>query len=790
MLALNFKIAVRNIRKNPGFSMINIGGLAIGLASCMMLLLYVHYEWSYDKQFKDIDRIYFAQLNLKLGGNIITLQATPNELAGTASQEIPGIEVASRISDPENKLFSYQQQKIELSFNYVDPAFLQIFDYTFLKGDQATALKQPNSVILTESAANKLFGHEEPIGKSLLWDNRKPLTVTAVIADPPKNQSTQFEALQTWDFYSQEYPNEINGGWGSINCGTVFKVKANADVSAIDASLRKLAKAHHKESQMEIFLFPYRKYQLYDEFKNGKVTGGRIDQVRLFFFLAFCVLLIASINYMNLSTARSEKRAREVGVRKALGSSQRSLIGQFLMESLLLSFLAMIIAVALIELTLPYFNTLLEIVITINYQSVLFWCFLLVLILATGFLAGCYPAFYLSSFTPVKVLKGFTNIGKASLPIRKLLVIFQFSLSIVMIIGATIVYSQIQYMKNKPLGFNKNNLVQMNLEGEFANPNKVEILKAALINANVIVTATEYAADFTANGGSITGDFNWPGKNGKDEFIISYRSIGYDFVKTIGAELISGADYSRQLASDTASGVLLNQAAARMMALKQPVGTPITWGDLKLKVIGVVNDYHNANLRHPSEPTVFYYNPKKSSALLLRLHPNQPLHGAVQTINKISQELNPAYPPALTYVSDGMEQKVKSERLLGVLSNIFGTFAIVISCLGLLGLALYMAEQRKREISIRKVLGADLKSILMLLNKDFIKLVLISNVIAIPVAYILLTNWLNTYDYKVSMGLWPYFMAAGISLTIAVFTISMQSFKVAKANPVDALKYE
>ncbi|MBG6233838.1 ABC-type antimicrobial peptide transport system permease subunit [Pedobacter sp. CAN_A7] len=790
MLALNFKIALRNIRKNPGFSIINIGGLAIGLASCMMLLLYVNYEWSYDKQFKDIDRIYFAQLNLKLGSNIITLQATPNGLAGTAAQEIPGIEVASRISDPENKLFSYQQQKIKLSFTYVDPTYLQIFDYTFLKGDQATALKQPNSVILTESAANKLFGFEEPIGKSLLWDNRKTLTVTAVIADPPKNQSTQFEALQTWDFYSQEYPNEINGGWGSINCATVFKLKVNADVSATDASLRKLAKAHHKESQMEIFLFPYQKYQLYDEFNNGKVVGGRIDQVRLFFFLAFCVLLIASINYMNLSTARSEKRAREVGVRKALGSSQRSLIGQFLMESLLLSFLAMIIAVALIELTLPYFNNLLEIVITINYHSPLFWCFLLALILATGFLAGCYPAFYLSSFTPVKVLKGFTNIGKASLPIRKLLVVFQFSLSIVMIIGATIVYSQIQFMKNKPLGFDKNNLVQMNLEGEFANPNKVEILKAALKNANVIVSATEYAADFTANGGSITGDFDWPGKNGKDDFIISYRSVGYDFVKTIGAKLVSGADYSRQLASDTASGVLLNQAAARMMALKQPVGTPITWGDLKLKVIGVVNDYHNTNLRHPSEPTVFYYNPKKSSALLLRLHPNQPLHGAVQTINKISQELNPAYPPALTYVSEGMEQKVKSERLLGVLSNIFGSFAIVISCLGLLGLALYMAEQRKREISIRKVLGADLKSILMLLNKDFIKLVLISNVIAIPVAYILLTNWLKTYDYKVSMGLWPYFMAAGISLTIAVFTISMQSFKVAKANPVDALKYE
>jgi putative ABC transport system permease protein len=279
MLALNFKIAVRNIRKNPGFSFINIGGLAIGLASCLMLLLYVNYEWSYDKQFKDIDRIYFAQLNLKLGNDIITLQATPNELGPTAVQEIPGIELASRISDEENKLFSYAQNNIKLNYRYVDPTFLQVFDYTFLKGDFVTALKQPNSVILTESAAKKLFGNEEPVGKRLTWDNRKPLTVTAVIANPPKNQSIQFEALQTWAFYSQENPNEINAGWGSINCSTIFKLKEHADFSATDVSLRKLVKTHHKETQMEIFLFPYSKYQLYDQFNNGKLVGGRITSL-------------------------------------------------------------------------------------------------------------------------------------------------------------------------------------------------------------------------------------------------------------------------------------------------------------------------------------------------------------------------------------------------------------------------------------------------------------------------------------------------------------------------------
>jgi putative ABC transport system permease protein len=790
MFAINFKIAIRNIRKHLAFSLINIVGLAIGLASCLMLLLYVNYEWSYDKQFKNIDRIYFAELNLKLSGNIVTLQATPYQLAPTAPQEIPGIEVASRISDEENKLFTYQDNKIKLLYNYVDPSFLEIFDYSFIAGNAASALKEPNSIILTATSARKLFGNQDPIGKTLIWDNQKPLKVTAVIADLPKNQSLQFEALQTWAFYDQLFPQEKNNGWGSISCPTIFKLKENADFNTADASLRKLVKRHHKETQMEIFLFPLKKFHLYDEFKNGKNVGGQIDQVKLFFFLAFCVLLIASINYMNLSTARSEKRAREVGVRKALGSSRKSLMGQFLLESVLLSFLAMVIAFALIELTLPYFNQLLEINITINNQSPLFWAALLALVLITGLLSGCYPALYLSSFTPVKVLKGFTNIGKSSLPIRKLLVVFQFSLSIVMIIGATIVYSQIQFMKNKPLGFTKDNLVELNLEGEFTKPIKVDLFKKALKEKNVVDFATEYAAGFTDNGGTITGDFNWPGKSPKDDYIINYRSVGYDFVKTVDAKMSSGRDFSKAFASDTASGIVINQAAATMMAQKNPVGTPVSWGDKKLFVIGVMQDYNNATITNKAQPIVFYFNPQKSKSLLLRLNPNQHLSTAIQTIKDTSQRLNPAYPPSIKYISEGMEEKIRAERLLGVLSNLFGSFAIVISCLGLLGLALFMAEQRKREISIRRVLGANLQSILMLLNKDFIKLVLISNIIAIPIAYILLANWLKPYEYKVDMELWPFLMAITISLTIAVLTVSIQSFKVAKANPVNALKYE
>lgn len=790
MLSLNVKIAVRNIRKNPVFALINIGGLAIGLASCLLLLLYVEYEWSYDKQFKDINRIYFAKLNLRLGTNIITLDATPVKLAPAAAQEIPGIEIASRVSDTEYKLFANQQNKIKLTYNYVEPSFLKIFDYNFLKGNPQTALQQPNAIILTESAALKLYGNLDPVGQSLTWDNRKKLTVTAVIKDPPKNQSLQFEALQTWAFHDQEYPKYAQEGWGSINCSTIFKLKKNADFYGTDQSLRKLVKRHHPNTQMEVFLFPFSKYQLYDQFENGTLTGGRIDQVRLFFILALCVLLIASINYMNLSTARSEKRSREVGVKKALGSSRKALIFQFLMESTLLSLIAMAIAIALIEISLPYFNNLLEIVLDINYHSLIFWLCIVGLAIITGTLAGSYPAFYLSSFSPVKVLKGFRNTGTGSLSIRKLLVIFQFSLSIVMIIGATIVYSQIQYLSAKPLGFNQQNLIQLELEGDLRNPHKLELLKTTLKKEQILLSATEYAADFTANGGSITGDFNWPGKNKQDEFILGYRSIGFDFVITTGAKLISGKDFSRSIGSDTAHGVLINQAAAKMMQLPHPVGTSISWASSKLRILGVLKDYYNVSPGHQAEPTIFYYSPLESNSLLLRINPDQPLHIAVAKINKICQQLNPAYPPTLKFITEGMELKMKSEKLLGVLSNIFGIFAILISCLGLLGLALFVAEQRQREISIRKVLGANLQSILFLLNKDFLKLVLISNAIAFPIAYFLMSKWLQTYHYRVNIGFQPYLLAAGFSLVIAVFTLSIQTFKVAKANPVDALKYE
>jgi putative ABC transport system permease protein len=769
--------------------MINIGGLAIGLSCCLLLLMYVSYEMGYDKQFKDADKIYITKLNLKLNGGLLTVESVPIKLAGTALQTIPGIADAARFqSDGRTVLFSRLQHKFKLSSVHVDPSFLKILDYQFLQGNPDLALNEPNAAVITQSTAKKLFGGENPVGQSIRWNNVEDLKVTAVIRDLPKNQSIQFDVLQTWAFLNQQKPEYNSSGWGSIECSTIIKLKEGVSFRDTDAAMRKLIRKVDPQTIMEAFLFPLSKVELYNKFENGKSAGGNIDTVKLFVFLAFCVLLIASINYMNLSTAQSEKRAKEVGVRKALGSDRRSLMAQFFIESLLLSSLAMVIAFALLELALPYFNHLLDIKILIGYQSYSFWITLVGLVLFTGIIAGSYPAFYLSSFTPVKVLKGFTGIGRSSLPIRKILVVLQFSLSICMIICAIVIYMQIQYVKDKPVGFEQNNLVQIEREGELLLPGKLALLKSRLIKSGAVLSATEYSDDFTAQGGHITGDLSWPGKSLNDTYTVDYRSIGYDFTKTVGAKMIMGNDLTPHYPDDNGRDILINEAALRLMGLKDPVGKMIKWGQTAIRIVGVIKDFQNVTLTHKAGPTIYHFEGNSSHNILLRLNPSQPLSTSVKLIMEISESINPAYPVNLFFVSKGLEEKLKTERILGLLSNLFGAFAILISCLGLLGLALYMAEQRKKEISIRKVLGADLQSILVLLNKDFIKLVVLSNVIAFPIAYILAMNWLQKYDYKVELAVWPFLIAGSVSLVIAVLTVSAQSFKVARANPVDALK--
>nr|WP_294877370.1 ABC transporter permease [uncultured Pedobacter sp.] len=786
MFKLNLKIALRNLWKNKAYTLINVGGLAIGLASCMVLLIYIAYEWSYDKQFKNYDKTYVVYNNSKANTQVFSWAWTPGLMANEVKEKIPGVAYASHSTYPNDQLISNGEKKFKKTAVYSEPSFLKILDYKFIKGNPDRVLREINSVVLTETMAKNLFGDEDPINRTVKFNNKYILKVEAVIEDIPANNSIRFDFLMPWALYADQNPWVKNAGWGGNFCLTLVQLQDNSFFEKANGLMKGIYSRNSKDAMGEALLHPLTKWHLYSDFENGKSVGGKIDQIKIFFILAFCILLIACVNFMNLSTARSEKRGKEVGVRKAIGSSRKSLIGQFITESMLLAIMGMVIAFILIEVSLPYFNGLLNISLAINYHDWKFWVTLLSLTLATGFIAGSYPAFYLSSFEPVKVLKGTSNIGNASLSIRKILVVFQFSFATCLIICTAVIYQQLNYIKNKPIGYNNGGLIEMPAQGNFVNSEKLDLLKDQLVKSGAATSVTYFSTPLGDEGNN-TFSVGWPGKNINDKVLFNYRSAGYDFTKTLGAQMVSGREFLRKADS---LNVIVNEAAIKVMGLKQPIGAKIDFDGAKVTIIGVMKNVVTESPYQTSKPMIIYNRAEEFSNVIIRLNPAQNLSTSVDKIDEIVKALNPDFPIDRRFVADTYEYKFQNEKLLGTLSNWFGGFAIFISCLGLLGLALFIAEQRKKEISIRKVLGASTANILTLLNKDFVKLVSIANLIAFPLAYIIVNKWLSAYEFRVSISALPFVIAAVLSLIIAILTVSVQSVKVAKSNPIDALKYE
>ncbi len=789
MFKLNLKIALRNLWRNKGFSLINIGGLAIGLASCMVLLIYVAYEWSYDKQFKNSDKTYVVYQNVVANGKTFSWSWTPNVMASEVQEKLPGVKYASHSTYPRSNLITVGDNKLISKVVYADPFFLKIFDYKFIKGNPEKALGNLNAIILTKSFAKKLFGDEDPINKTVKLENQDVLKVEAVIEDSPANSSIIFECIMPWDLFLKRETWAKENNWGNNMCLTMVQLQDNKFFPAANAYIHDIYKRNQKENLAVALLHPLSKWHLYGDFVNGKSVGGKIDQLRIFLLLAFCILLIACVNFMNLSTARSERRAKEVGVRKAIGSSRQSLINQFFLESILITVVATIIAFILVEVSIPYFNNLLNIKLEINYSDFRFWAALFTLMIITGFIAGSYPALYLSSFEPIKVLKGLKLKTDSSVSVRKVLVVGQFVFAACLIICTTIIYQQLNYIKNKPIGYDQSNLVQIAVQGKMMKYKNLELLKTQLLKSGATSDVTFFSSDVT-EGGNNTTNIDWPGKNPSEVISFNHRSIGYDFIETMGTKLISGREFSLQYPSDSNS-VMLNEAAVKMMGLKNPMGAVITFWGTRYTNVGVVKDFVVESAYQKVAPMIFRLNTSEDiSTIIARLNPNQNMSSSLATIDKVVKNIEPNYPVNRKFVNESFEVKFQDEKVLGSLSNWFGSFAIFISCLGLLGLALFMAEQRKKEISIRKVLGASTANILTLLNKDFIKLVAIANMVAFPLAYLIINKWLSSFEYRVDISFWPFALAVTISILIAILTVSIQSVKVAKANPIDALKYE
>lgn len=790
MLKNYVRTAWRNILKHKGFSLLNVGGLALGMASCLLLLLYVSYHLNFDKHFKNLDNIYIAENNQQGDGKIYTFAAAPQLLAQTIKAEVPGVEHTARVVDySAGGLVSYNNNSFEKAGLFADPEFFSIFSYHFIEGDPAKALSNPNSIVLTQDLAQTLFGKADAMGKTVMRNNKTPLMVTGVIENLPPNENFQFDYVLPYRLFEDANAWVKNGGWGSNFNRTIVELKPGVSLNKVNAQVGPIIGKHDDGNTNKIFLFPYGKLHLYGEFENGKSAGGMISQIHLFEILAICILLIACVNFMNLSTARSEERAKEVGIRKAIGSGKRSLIIQFLTESVILSLVSTVIAVIVLVLSIPFFNNLLNIKLIFPYQEWSTWAIIIGFALFAGLVSGSYPAFYLSSFNPIKVLKGVFKGGKNALPIRKVLVVIQFGFSVFLITATICIYGQIRYIQNKSIGYNKDNLVEIPTQGNIGKD--ADVLVNDLKAKGIITAATGVFQSITQNGNNTWG-VDWPGKQSDSKILFDIFNTGFDFTQATGIKLIAGREFSAQFPSDTAGKtVMINETASRLMHQEHIIGTLIKWGGQPYTVVGVYKDFVWGSPFKKIPPMITgCISFKMATAIAVRLNPKKNVTVCVDALNKELKSINPAYPPTYQFVDSEFAKKFANQKLLATLANIFGGLAIIISCLGLFGLAAYAAEQRIKEIGVRKVLGASVSGLAALLSADFLKLVGIAIVLALPLSFWAMHNWLQQFEFHISVSWWILALAALITVIIAMATVSFQAVKAAMANPVKCLRSE
>lgn len=785
MLKSYVKIALRNLLKHKGYTLVNVSGLTVGIVVCLFIMLYVNDELSFDGFHANEDHLYrIMEDQHYAGGTVFTTSATPGPLAADLTSKIPEIKKAARVSWGEMKLFQFGDKSFKENGKYVDPDLFQMFSFPLIEGDVNSALREPSSLILSESLAKKYFGSESAIGKQIRINTTSDYRVTGVMKDIPKNSSLQFDFAMPFEDLVQT--NQWLKEWGNNAPRTYILVGEGALQADVETKIEGLIKSHDAKSMTTLFLQPYSEMYLHSDFSNGKRGEGRIQYVWLFTIVAGFILIIACVNFMNLATAQSARRAKEVGVRKAIGAPRFSLIGQFLGESMLMAFIAAAVAVGIVELLLPTFNQITEKNIVLQFANPALWGGLIGLVAVTGLIAGSYPAFFLSSFGVISVLKGTFRLESSTVSLRKGLVIFQFFVSTVLILSTVVVYRQIQFIHNKNLGMDRENIVCIGIEGDIVK-NFVP-LKSELISSPHIASVTMGSQNPLAIGNSTWG-VSWPGKAEEEKILFQTLSVQHDFFKTMGAVIKEGREFSLEHPSDTA-GFMLNEEAVKRMRLENPVGQVIKSQSTEGPVIGVVRDFHNVTLHLGIEPLVIRYeNQLGYGTLFIKTAAGQSRE-AIGVIEKVFQKYNPAYPLDYKFLDENFEKMYNSERVTGVLANFFAGVAVLISCLGLFGLASFNAEQRSKEIGIRKVMGASVSAIVLLLSKDFIRLVLFGNIIAAPVAYFALQNWLNDFAYRVNMGAEVFVAAVIISIIIAMLTVSYRAIKAATANPVEALKYE
>jgi len=786
MIKNYFKIAFRSLIKNRSYSFLNIFGLAVGIACAALIFLWVESELTYNDYFSNKTSLYKIKDRQTYNGITYAFDATPGPLADGMKNEIPGFTAVAR-SQSGYRLFSTGDKPIYEAGNYVDPAYLTMFRLEFLKGSAAGAFSQLNSLVITEKMANAFFNTDDVIGKTLKVDNNKDFVITGVIKDLPKNVSLKFDWLAPFKVYEND--NAWLKQWGSNSVTTYAEIAPNVDVNAINKKLYGYIQTKQQAATARMSVYPMARWRLYDSFDtNGIEKEGRLKFVNLFTLIAWIVLIIACINFMNLSTARSERRSREVGVRKVMGAGRWKLIGQFIGESLFLSFISAMVALLIIVLLLPAFNTLVQKDLSLNLFSPLHAGALVLIILICGLIAGSYPAFYLSSFNPVSVLKGL-NIknSRSAVFIRKGLVVLQFAISVILIICTVIIYKQVKYAKDRDIGYDKQSLIYVSLRGQMAQ--HLDAIKNDLAATGMVQTSGA-SSQTVLQLGSNTGDFKWPGKDPNKQLLISIDNASPGFLSAMGAHLTEGRDFYPNAAPDS-NNIIINEALAKAINAKHIIGTEISQGgSQKYTVVGVIHDFIYNNMYASAAPVIIFCDPKNTQYLNIRLKAGTDVKTALQPIEGVIKKANPGYPVEFNFVDLQFEDYFKAETLIGKLSGIFAGLAIMISCLGLFGLTAYTAERRVKEIGIRKVLGATSRGLATLLSKDFVTLVIISCIIAYPVAWWIMSLWLKDYEYQTEISWWIFIATDLLAIAIAIGTVSFQAVKAALANPVKSLRSE
>ncbi|MBX2897408.1 MAG: ABC transporter permease [Cyclobacteriaceae bacterium] len=790
-----FKIGWRNLLRNKGYSAINIGGLALGMSIAMLIGLWVWDEFNYNTCHKNYDRLAQVMQNQTVDGKVMTGYAIPRPLENAMRTTYGNdFEYLAMATWPADHILSVGEHSISQSGNFVQVDFPEMISLEMISGAR-TGLKDPASIMLSASTAIALFGTTDALNKSLRIGNQHDVKVTGVYQDIPLNSTfTNLKFLSSWELIaaSEDWIRYAENKWDFNSFQLIAQLAPEADMNWISEKINQVRAIHSKDDYFkpEIFLHPMRDWHLRSHWENGVKTGGQIEMVLMFGIIGIFVLLLACINFMNLTTARAEKRAKEVGIRMAVGSARSQLVNQFLSETFLTVLFAFVFALGIVVAVMPWFNQLASKQIAIEWTNPLFWVISSAFVIITSFAAGFYPAFMLSSFKPVNVLKGvFKTDGQTSFP-RKVLVVVQFTVSITLVIGTLVIYNQIQYSKNRPIGYDRDGLISFFVKSpDFIG--KYEALRQTLKNTGAVVEVGTSTTPLTQIWNN-SGGFNWPGKDptlqSADFGIIE---VNHEFGKTLNWQILEGRDFSHDFPSDSLA-IILNEAAVRFMNIENPVGMEITNGKTKYHVIGIVKDMIMESPYLPVRHNLYFLDGhyRYVNWINMKLNPDKSAAESLATIESVFKEFAPALPFDYKFADAEYARKFSNEELIGRLAYVFAGLATVISCLGLIGLASFVAEQHTKEIAVRKILGASLLQIWSMLSRSFVVLILLSSIAAVPLAYYLMSQWLANYQYHTEISWLTVCLSVVGSLLITIATVSYQTIKAAMVNPVRSLRSE